>query len=90
MRLYSDAIQSFKNQTFSTQIWLALLSFKRFLVAEATALPKSILEVLSQTWKGTLRILDIEGSRHVEDDSVDLIKTCNKLMKINFFSLVSV
>ena len=51
---------------------------------------QSILEVLSQTCKGTLRILDIERSRHVEDDSVDLIKTCNKLMKINFFSLVSV
>ena len=46
---------------------------------------KSILEVLSQTCKGTLRILDIERSRHIEDDSVDLIKTCNKLMKINFF-----
>ena len=46
---------------------------------------KSILEVLSQTCNGTLRILDIERSRHVEDDSVDLIKTCNKLMKINLF-----
>ena len=46
---------------------------------------KSVLEVLSQTCNGTLRILDIERSRHVEDDSVDLIKTCNRLTKINFF-----
>ena len=46
---------------------------------------KSILQVLSETCWKTLRILDIERSTQIQDDSIDYIKKCSGLVKINIF-----
>ena len=46
---------------------------------------KPILQVLSETCWKTLRILDIERSTQIQDDSIDHIKKCSGLVKINIF-----
>ena len=46
---------------------------------------KTILQVLSDTCWKTLRILDIERSTKIRDDSIDYIKNCSGLVKINIF-----
>ena len=46
---------------------------------------KAILQVLSDTCSKTLRILDIERSTQIRDDSIDYIKKCSGLVKINIF-----
>ena len=43
------------------------------------------LHTLTETCKDTLRILDIEFSKQVQDDSVNYIKDFQNLLKINMF-----
>ena len=43
------------------------------------------LHTLTETCKDTLRILDIEFSKQVQDDSVNYIKDLQYLLKINIF-----
>ena len=46
---------------------------------------RAILKVLSENCWKTLRILDIERSIQIQDDSIDFIKMCSSLIKINIF-----
>ena len=47
----------------------------------------SILQVLSETCRKSLKVLDIERSRQVRNDSIRYIKAFKQLIKINIFEI---
>ena len=47
----------------------------------------SILQVLSETCNKSLKVLDIERSQQVKDDSIPYINACKQLIKINIFGI---
>ena len=47
----------------------------------------SILQVLSETCRKSLKILNIERSQQVRNDSIKYIRACKQLIKINIFDI---